>query len=68
MESNIPDVEETVRQWGHGGVTFRSEDVRLQVSISVVDPAFFDVFDVTIDGGRDPLNTLSWPGSILIRK
>jgi hypothetical protein len=53
MESNIPDVEETVR---------------LQVSISVVDPVFFDVFDVTIDAGRDPLNTLSWPGSILIRK
>lgn len=67
MEEEVPEVRETVRVWGHGGVTFRSGERRLMGAISVVDSSFFDVFDVTMDGGKHPLYALREPGTILVR-
>ena len=68
MEEEIPEVERVARRWGHGGVTFRRGDTRLQGGIVVVDPAFFEIFDLALDGGGDPERVLRQPGTILVRK
>jgi putative ABC transport system permease protein len=68
MKEEIPEVRDAVRQWGHGGVTFRSGEKRLQGAIAVVDSSFFGVFDMTVDHGQNPLGALSQPGTILIRR